>query len=71
MLATWGLFMLLAAIGLPEPLRDAFAALGLVCLGSAAVIAQGLRAARTQLMWERRFLELEERLVEIAQRLDR
>ena len=59
LLATWGLFMLLAAFGLPDDLRQVFLALGLVCLGAAGFVAQRLSAARAQLSPGKRLLELE------------
>jgi len=70
LLAGWGLFMLLAAPGLPDSLRDVFLTLGLVCLGAAAFIAQRLAAARARLMLEKRLLEFEYRLAEISESLD-
>ena len=71
LLATWGLFMLLAGHGLPGALRDVFLTLGLLCLGVAAFVAQRLSAARAQLVLRKRLLELEYSVAEIAQRLDR
>jgi hypothetical protein len=70
MLATWGLFMLLAGCGNPEPLRNVFLTFGLASLGTAAFVAHRLSAARAQLMLEKRLLEMEYRLAEIAERLD-
>jgi len=71
LLATWGLFMLLAAGGLPDALRDMFLTLGLVCLGAAAFVAHRLSAAHRQLLLEKRLLELERELAEISERLNR
>jgi hypothetical protein len=71
LLATWGLFMLLAAYGLPDSLRQVFLTLGLVCLGAAAFVAQRLSAARAQLALDKRLLEIEYSLAEISERLDR
>lgn len=70
MLATWGLFMLLAAQGVPESLRGIFLTLGLICLGTAAVVANRVSAARAQLALEKQLLQLEHRLAEIAEKLD-
>jgi hypothetical protein len=70
LLATWGLFMLLAAFGLPDSLRQVFLTLGLVCLGAAAFVAQRLSAAEAQLALDKRLLELEYRLTEISERLN-
>jgi hypothetical protein len=69
MLITWGLFMLLAAFGLPDSLRDLFAALGLICLGVADFVAHWSRSALAELTLERRLLSLEQQLAEITQRL--
>lgn len=69
LLATWGLFMLLAAFGLPDSLRQIFLTLGLVCLGAAAFVAQRLSATEAQLALDKRLLELEYRLTEISEQL--
>ena len=71
LLAAWGLFMLLAAFGLPDDLRQVFLALGLVCLGAAGFVAQRLSAARAHLALDKRLLELELHLAEISERLGR
>ena len=71
MLATWGIYMLLAAYGVPDSLQSTFMMLGLVCLGAAVLIAERLSRTRTQLLLDERLLELEHRLAEIADRLPR
>jgi hypothetical protein len=71
MLLAWGLYMLLAAAGVPDELRAVFLGLGLACLGAAAFVAHRLAAAHAQLVLEKRLLELEDRLADLADRLDR
>ena len=70
-LATWGLFMLIAAFGLPDFLRGIFLALGLVCLTTAAFVANRIATTRAQLVLEKRLLEIKYHMADISERLAR